>query len=196
MTRMRKIVCTLLFGLLLVAGAAAQQQAPAQQQPPRLSDIEVIDLKAQPAKLATVLGKATVLNFWATWCRPCRMEMPELQKVYDELASKGLAVLAVNVDGAGIAEDQLAEQVAFMRPRIEEFARSAGISLPIYLVDQRTQAELGVDRIPMTVLLDGKGQVVRVYPGFSEEGMRDLREQIATLLATGPRKAVTRKGGK
>ncbi len=80
--------------------------------------IELTDLAGQTVPLKNVLGTATVLNFWATWCGPCRMEMPELQKLSNEFGGKGFVVLAVNVDlpprsdDVGVAGQLAADQAA------------------------------------------------------------------------------------
>lgn len=174
---MNKALSVVLVPLLLVAASAVAQDSK------QFPDIEFIDLSGQVAHLPAVLGKATILNFWATWCGPCRMELPELQRLYNQNASRGLVVAAVNVDAPTIGEDALSREIQLVRPRIEAFARDTGITLPIYLVDGRTQAELGLNRIPVTVLLDDKGDVVQVYAGFSEAAMRDLRQRVDTLLA-------------
>jgi thiol-disulfide isomerase/thioredoxin len=126
-----------------------------------------------------------VVNFWATWCGPCRVELPELQKLYNEVGGKGLVVLPVNVDHPGLRKETFGRDTARLRPRVETFTANAGLSLPMYYVDGPTQAQLGIGTIPLTILLDRKGGVVRMYEGYSEEGMRDMRELVAQLLAEG-----------
>ncbi|MGE5236685.1 MAG: TlpA disulfide reductase family protein [Acidobacteriota bacterium] len=181
--RTRRLVILALL-VILAAGGATAGSSDAVQFPP----IRLFDLGGEPTQLPDILGRATVINFWATWCEPCRMELPELQRLYNEMAGQGLAVLAVDVDTPMLREETLGQQLEGLRPRIDSFTRGMNISLPVYLVDGRTQAELGINTIPMTVLLDAKGQVLRAYSGFSQEGMRDLRKEVATALA--------RKGGK
>jgi thiol-disulfide isomerase/thioredoxin len=174
---MRKLAAVAFLGAMLAAfGAASGEDLP------QFPEIQLFDLSGQPTILSNVLGRATVINFWATWCAPCREELPELQHVYNDMAGKGLAVLAVDVDTPMLREGSLDEQLRGLRPRIDAFARGMNISLPIYVVDGRTQAQLGVETIPMTVLLDGKGRVVRVYAGFSQQGMGDLRKEAAAVL--------------
>ena len=171
------------FGALFLAGLSVVATAVAEPRP-QLPNIEFSDLTGQTFQLKDFLGTATVLNFWATWCGPCRIEMPELQKLYNELGGKGLVVLAVNVDFA--ADPRAAgfgQALEVLRPHIQTFLARTGVTLPVYLVGGRTQAELGVDRIPFSVLLDREGGVVRVYPGYSPESMKDLREQVLGVLS-------------
>ncbi len=154
------------FLLSLVASAAvAAADLPRVDFP----DIELYDLQGNPSKLSDFRGTVVVLNFWATWCGPCRMELPELQKIYNELGGKGLMVLAVSVD----------EYRQFVPPFLERMK----LSLPVYFVDPVTERSLGIGTIPMTLILDKDGKAVRAYPGYSQEGMRDLRKLASELLA-------------
>ena len=166
------------LAVLAASGAGAAEPRPA------FPAIQVTDLKGQTYQLKDFLGTATVLNFWATWCGPCRMELPELQKVYNELGGKGLVVLAVDVDAPVSSNDEgVAQQLELIKPRIDVFMARMGITLPVYLIDGRTQATLGVDRIPISFLLDREGGVVRIYPGYSPESVKDLRQQAIGVLA-------------
>ncbi len=154
------------------------------EQRPAFPEIQVTDLNGQTYDLKTFLGTATILNFWATWCGPCRMELPELQRLNNELGGKGLVILAVDVDlPASAGDDNVAAQLELIKPRIGVFLSRMGITLPVYLIDGKTQALLGVDRIPFSVLLDREGGVVRIYPGYSPESFRDLRQQAIGVLA-------------
>jgi thiol-disulfide isomerase/thioredoxin len=166
-----------LLVLAVCAGAVSAQERP------QFPDLELLDGGGRPLALSAVIGKATVVNFWATWCGPCRVELPELQKLYNELGGKGLVVLPVNVDHPALRKDMFGQDTARVRPRVESFAASSGLTLPMYYVDGPTQAQLGLGTIPLTVLLDRKGGVVRMYEGYSEEGMRDMRELVAQLVA-------------
>jgi thiol-disulfide isomerase/thioredoxin len=119
--------------------------------------------------LKAALGRVTVLNFWATWCGPCRTELPELQELYNELAGKGVVVLAINVDSP--------------RQHVAPFLKRNNLSLPVFFLEPETEASLGLRSLPTTVLLDADGKVVNVWGGYSEESMRDLRGQAEGLLA-------------
>lgn len=154
------------LGLLLFLGCTPLVVAGTER--PAFPAIELRDAQGQPHALAKVLGKATVLNFWAIWCGPCRVELPELQQLYNELGGKGFAVLAINVDSP--------------RELVGPFMQQGNLTLPVYFLDMETRAVLGIDRLPLTVLLDRDGKVVRIYAGYSGDGMRDLRQQVVDLL--------------
>lgn len=178
-----------LAALLAVLVAACAVAGPARQEFPT---IQVSDLSGQTVPLKDVLGTVTVLNFWATWCGPCRLEMPFLEKLYNELGGRGLVVLAVNVDLPASPDDLgVGQQLELLKPRIQAFLKASGISLPVYMVNGPTQIMLGLDRIPYSIVLDRKGGVVRVYPGYSAESSKDLRQQVLEVLAER-----SEKGGK
>lgn len=188
-----KAACALLIALSLTlpAGVSAEDlpRAP-------FPEVDLVDLAGTSVPLTRALGRATVINFWATWCGPCRMELPELQQLSNEFGRRGLVILAVNLESQPVPADKMSRYLDLMRPRIDSFSRTSNVTLPMYVVTDLTQNvlyESGVplDRIPTTFLLDAKGRVVRFYKGFSQEAMRDLRQQVGAVLAEG-----AGKGGK
>lgn len=176
-----------LASLLVVGTFASGHAQPAR---PAFPPMQIYDSKGQPFALKDSLGAVTLLNFWATWCGPCRIELPELEKLYNELGGKGLVVLAINVDGPPSAEEGVAQQLGTIKPRIDAFLQRVHLALPVYFVDPKTQAQLGLDRIPFTVLLDRGGNVVQVYSGYSAAVLQDLRQLASSLLSE------QRQGGK
>jgi thiol-disulfide isomerase/thioredoxin len=163
MTAMRKLT----FVAVLVAIASAVPVMAKDARPP-FPSISFLDLAGRSHPIGELLHKATVLTFWATWCGPCRDELPQLERMADAIKGRGGVVLAVNVDSP--------------RPSVDAFVQDTKLSLPVYLLDRRTQAALGISRIPFTVLLDGEGGVVRIYEGYSKKGMQDLQKQLDELL--------------
>lgn len=156
-----------LLALLLVGSAADLPRV-------NFPDLVLYDLKGTQSKLSDYRGVVVVLNFWATWCGPCRMELPELQKLYNKLGGKGLVVLAVNVDTY--------KQV------VPAFVQKMNLSLPVFVTDPRLQRQLGIGTIPFTLILDKEGRAVRAYPGYSFDGMEDLHKLAEKLLAEKPEK--------
>lgn len=92
-------------------------------------------------------GQVLVLSFWATWCLPCRIEMPVLQKLHDKHADRGLLVLGLATDG----DRELA---------VESFLEELEITFPIATASTAIRAAFGgVDRLPTTILIDRRGQI-------------------------------------
>jgi len=152
--------------LLLTANPGAALPPPEGRVPFPAVSLRDRDNQARP--IGDLLGEVTVINFWATWCGPCRYELPELERLAAEYQGRSLKVLAINVDSP--------------RAAVEAFIANTNLRLPVYFMDARTQDSLGIDRLPFTILLDREGRVVRVYPGYSKEGMQDLKEQVRNLL--------------
>ena len=173
----RAFLASVVVALLAVSGAADPAPQP-------FPEIRLVDLTGQNMGLKELRGRVTVLNFWATWCGPCRIELPELQKLLNEFGGKGLVVLAVNVDlPPAQDEEAFAQELVAAKPRLEAFLTASKVTLPVFLADGKSQEMLDLERIPLTVALDGNGGVVRVYSGYSPAGMQDLHEQIGKILA-------------
>jgi peroxiredoxin len=122
------------------------------------------------ARLSAYRGSVVLLNVWATWCDPCRREMPSIERLYQELGPKGLRVLAVSIDDAGAGRD------------IREFAREHGLTFDI-LHDptggiQRTYQLIGV---PESFLIDRDG-VIRKKAFESDWFSAENRNLVAQLL--------------
>jgi len=117
-------------------------------------------------------GDIAVLNFWGSWCPPCRVETPEFQEVYDEVRDDGVQFLGLNVKET---DQQFADA----------FVADEGITFPS-LYDPKGRVALAfrdypADRIPSTIVLDGQSRVAAVYTG--EVRQDDLRAVLAQLMA-------------
>ena len=127
--------------------------------------------------LADYRGKVILLNVWATWCEPCRVEMPSIEKLHRELGPEGLAVVAVSVDDPG-TEDH-----------IREFAKELGLTFEIlHDPSQVTKANYQVTGFPETFIIGREGTIRKKIIGasdWSSEGNRRLiRELIGTTTAS------------
>jgi peroxiredoxin len=123
------------------------------------------DDRSNPVSLASYRGKVVVMNLWASWCPPCRAEMPDLQAVAREYARDGVVVVGVN-------QGESAQRAA-------AFASSLDITFPIWIDDGqqygRTYAALG---LPTTIIIDRRGVVQRGFDGpLTIEQMRSTLAQ-------------------
>ena len=116
-------------------------------------DFTLTDMQGQQVSLSQFRGKVVILNFWATWCPPCREEMPSMERLYREFESKGLVMLAVNVDKNG-------------KQAVAKFLQKTPHSFPILLdSDNIAQNAYGVFRFPESFIIDRNGIVVEKIIG-------------------------------
>ena len=120
-------------------------------QGPKLSDNALRDLQGRTWRLVDLHGKAVLLNFWASWCEPCRAEMPSLQTL-QQTHPQGLVVLAINYREAA--------------PAVELFVQRQGWTLPIVTdPDGGLARRWGIGIFPSSVLIDARGRVQAVVRG-------------------------------
>ena len=113
-------------------------------------------------------GRPVVVNFWASWCGPCRVELPELQELYQDLADDGMMLVTVNMDRS--------------RAAASRFIETTGLSVPVYTIDQQATAALGISSLPTTVLVGPDGAVEQVYAGYHPKADEDLRTRVTQML--------------
>lgn len=114
-------------------------------------------------------GEVVLLNFWATWCPPCRKEMPSMQKLHEKLADRGLKVVAISVDRD--------------KADIEKFVKETGITFQIlHDVSSRVSQEYGVFRYPETFIIDRQGNVRYKLVGAVEWLSDSIVQKIEGLL--------------
>jgi len=133
-------------------------------------DFSLRNLKGNYESLDSFRGQVVVLNFWATWCAPCRVEMPSFEKLYRRYRSEGVAVLAVTLDkNAG--------------PKIKSFVDEYELSFPI-LLDEKGEVERLYPSmtIPFTYVIDREGRVVARVDGAKNWESNETFEAIEYLL--------------
>ena len=137
---------------LVTLGAAAETQLRPWQgrDAPHLAST---DLAGNAVDLKDLRGRVVLVNFWATWCEPCREEMPSIERLRSKMAGRPFEVITVNY-GEGAA-------------RIREFLRRERITLPVWLdPDKRAAADWNAGGLPMTFLVDANGSLR--YSAFGE----------------------------
>jgi peroxiredoxin len=120
-------------------------------------------------RLSEHLGQVVLINFWATWCGPCRQEMPQLDALYAKYQRAGLVMLGINIDEG--------------RDAAVEMARTLRVSYPI-LFDARKEVSRAyrLDAMPLTVLIDREGIVRHVSEGYKPGYEKRYTEKLRELL--------------
>ena len=159
----RKVARAFVVALLLAAAPAAARDA---------APLEMKTLEGRSVSLGDLRGEVVVLNFWATWCKPCITEMPVLARLAQRFGGRGLRVIAASVDESA-SREQLA-QFAEKLPRAMEVWVGATMA---------DIARMQVQALPTTVIIDREGTLIRVHHGAVTEGFLD--ESLEKLLEKG-----------
>jgi thiol-disulfide isomerase/thioredoxin len=125
-----------------------------------LIDIQGATLDGQPVKLSDFKGQPIMLNFWATWCPPCRFEMPWMEQAYQRHKDEGLVIVAVDAGERVVPEAVTAT--------VQSFATATGLTFPILLAEDpyTPQAQYYVSSLPSSFLIDREGKIVDAHRGM------------------------------
>jgi peroxiredoxin len=173
-------VALLLGAYVMVQYLASQPPSPAMapaaspMRKPFPVDFTLPDVHGNSFHLSDFRGQVVLVNFWATWCHPCRAEMPSMEALYQSYQHKGLTVLAISSDRQG------PEAVA-------SFVRDNTLTFPVLLDPENiVGTHLQVRGIPTSYLLDKQGHITGMELGAKNWHSAKIRQLVEALLAEGP----------
>jgi len=165
-----------LVALMIYASVRISRKSGGGSSPQALSkgsvapDFELKTLDGKPVKLSSFRGKAVLLNFWATWCGPCKVETPWLVDFYKQYQPQGLEIVGVAMDDSGSGKE------------IAKFVKEMNVNYTILEgTDAVGDAYGGIDGLPITFFIDRNGKIVKMVVGLT--GHRDLEGDIKQALA-------------
>lgn len=151
--------------LLMLPGQVDAAAKPGQTAP----NFKVTATSGQTISQDNYPGHVLILDFFATWCQPCRMTIPHLVELNRKYGKQGLQVLGLSVDEDGDRAVKL-------------FAGEFKINYPLALAGDATTNDFGVRSVPVMFLIDKKGKIVEVYRGYSDEMARAVEQSVKRLL--------------
>lgn len=155
------------------AGAGDEARTGAAAVPERAPPLATVDLSGDSVRLAGLMGDVVLLNVWATWCVPCRREIPELQALHEEYGEQGVRVVGVTVDSRSAEAD------------VNGFVEEFGMTYPVWWdADQAFLTELGAVGVPVTVLIDRRGFITWSHLGVVDRHDPALRDAVRSALAS------------
>ena len=170
--RMNRLIRFSALALLLIAlpGSGCRPSVSPPPKPSGPSGWAFED--GQRAVVSDYSGKVLLLNFYATWCEPCRHEMPHLVTLHQKYESQGLQIIGLNVGGD---EDY---------PEVPAFKKEFSIPFPLAIPDEDfVDRYLGVNQnIPQSFVIDRNGKIVKHFIGFSEESVKEVETVVQAAL--------------
>ena len=157
----------ILFAFCLGAGTAtAGEAAP---------DFTLRDIDGKEVQLSSFKGKVVMINFWATWCGPCKLEMPHLDKMDREFEDKGFEVISISTDDARASS------------KVKPLIKRGGYGFTVLLdKDTTVVAQYNPAKtLPFNALIDREGRIHKVYQGYNPGDETEMRKDVEELLAAG-----------
>ncbi len=131
------------------------------------ADFTLQDLNGQSVRLSDYKGRVVILDFWATWCPPCRASIPGLEKIYKAYKDKGLVILAVSLDQGEWDS-------------VKSFSAEYGITYTVLKGNEDVSEKYQVRTIPMLLVINKEGLIAKRYLGFGND--EDLENNIKSIL--------------
>lgn len=146
----------------------------------KMPDFTLDSSSGKNVRLEELRGQVVMLNFWATWCGPCRQEMPALEALYSRYSKAGFTILGINIENS---------KVVSKRTEIEKFVNEKNLTFPILYDDEKNvttileQQFLGKNMgMPTTVFLDRSGNARFLHEAYKPGDERKYKKMIKTLL--------------
>ncbi len=147
-------------------GSDLTTQLPANAGVVAAPEFRLLDLQGRPVALSAFRGKVVILDFWATWCPPCRREIPDFVSLQNQYKDQGLQIVGVALDEAD---------------KVHGFAEANGMNYPVLLGDDNVAALYGgISGIPTTFIIDRRGNIVERFEGFTQRSV--FESKIKQLL--------------
>ena len=151
------VFLTVFFIFLAAGQLSCQAQRSSGEVGTMASEFDLNDLDGKPFKLADLKGNVVILDFWATWCPPCRMEIPHFESLYRAYRNEGLVVVGISLDRGGARA-------------VKRFIEKNEMTYPVLIGDAEVTNDYGGIRgIPTTFIIDREGRITGKYVGYRDK---------------------------
>lgn len=167
------LLTVVIFFLLIMSQPPLTSPPPGvdlTQDRPMSPDFELSDLNGNTVSLSSLRGKVVLVNFWATWCPPCREEIPSMELLYQSLHSEGVELLAINIEPNG-------------PQAVATFMEHVSFSFPVLFdVDGTVRGKFGVSKYPETFIIDAEGVVREHVIGALDWNSSQMTTYLRSLV--------------
>lgn len=164
------LVVLCLFAIVFSAASCKKTERSRVVEEGKAPDFTLSDVSGKKVTLSEFRGKVVLLEFWATWCPPCKDAVPEINKIYEKYKNKGVQVLAISVDQGG--------DVAL---KLNSFVKEHQVNYPVLIDDKKVNVSYGVTNVPVAFIIDKEGKVAKKHVGFMEELSEKISQDIEAL---------------
>jgi peroxiredoxin len=166
-TRSTRLAGLIAIGLICLemASVLAQETSVARTQAP---DWKLVDLNGKIVRFSDFRGRVLILDFWATWCAPCRVEIPHFVELQKHYGDRGLTVIGISLD------EQEPEVV-------KNFVKQLGVNYPIVIGSEKVaEAYGGINGLPTTFVIDRQGRIASEHIGYDDKAT--FEKEVQSLL--------------
>jgi peroxiredoxin len=164
----KNLICLLFLIVFALTGCDGEKAAVGEGKP--APEFSVTGLSGEKIKLSDLRGKVVLLNFWASWCQPCKDEIPSLVDLDRAMAGKDFQMLAVSIEKGG-------------NETVRDFLGKRGITLPVFFDSEgKVMRTYGVARVPETFIIDGQGIIRKKIIGPLDWSDKSVIGYLETLL--------------
>jgi thiol-disulfide isomerase/thioredoxin len=164
------IILSLCLGLIFLLPRCGKEK---ESSFPLAPDFTLRTLDGRKITLSELRGKVILLDFWATWCSPCRESIPHLIQLYKTYQKKGLEVIGINMDKRDMET-------------VRQFAMSMDIPYPVVIPPDQVERDYEVTGLPTTIFIDKKGRIREKLRGFTSEIAKQMTATALDLLSENP----------
>jgi cytochrome c biogenesis protein CcmG, thiol:disulfide interchange protein DsbE len=166
--KLSALVCAI--AVVVLAASCAKEKSPGAIKD-KSPDFTLRDTRGNKISLSEFRGRVVLMEFWATWCPPCRESIPDMNELYKKYKDRGLVVLGISLDSDGDVSSTIAS-----------FMKEQPVLYPVLLDGSNVSMLYGVNSIPSVFLIDKNGKVVKKFTGFVPGLAEGLSTEIERLL--------------
>jgi peroxiredoxin len=171
MNRLSFVVIMLCTGVLFSTAACKKGETPLPIIGNQAPSFTLTDVDGKKLSLSDLSGKIVILDFWATWCAPCKASTKELEKLHEKYKERGVVIMGISMDTGKSAAEQ-----------VKVFAGKNGLTYKMLMDDGRMSKDYAIRNVPAMFILDKQQKIIKIYPGYLPGLDTMIEKELDALL--------------